>query len=50
MEEGVEDGITLFGEPFEDKYFFMFKMYPMTMGLIAVVLLATRLYSFTGLD
>ncbi len=48
-EEGAEDGMTILGEPVEDKDFFMFKMYPATMAVIAVVLLATHMYSFSGL-
>ena len=48
-EEGAEDGMTIMGEPSEDKDFFMFKMYPMMMTVIAVVLLSTQFISFTGL-
>ena len=48
-DEGAEDGMTIMGEPAEDKDFFMFKMYPMVMAVIAVILLATNLYSFSGL-
>ena len=48
-DEGAEDGMTIMGEPAEDKDFFMFKMYPMVMGVIAVVLLLTQLISFSGL-
>ncbi|RZD48472.1 MAG: hypothetical protein CXT66_05935 [Methanobacteriota archaeon] len=49
-DEGAEDGMTIMGEPPEDKDFFMFKMYPMMMAVIAVVLLSTQLISFSGLD
>ena len=42
--------MTIMGEPAEDKDFFMFKMYPMTMAVIAAVILSTHLVSFTGLD
>nr|AIF06659.1 hypothetical protein [uncultured marine group II/III euryarchaeote KM3_194_G04] len=49
-DEGAEDGMTIMGEPAEDKDFFMFKMYPMVMAVIAVVILSTHLYSFSGLD
>jgi len=48
-DEGAEDGMTIMGEPSEDKDFFMFKMYPMMMGVIAIVLLSTYLISYTGL-
>ena len=48
-EEGAEDGMPIMGEPSEDKDFFMFKMYPMMMTVIAVVLLSTQFISFTGL-
>ena len=48
-DEGAEDGMTIMGEPAEDKDIFMFKMYPMMMTVIAVVLLSTQLISFTGL-
>jgi hypothetical protein len=41
--------MTIMGEPPEDKDLFMFKMYPMMMTAIAVVLLSTQLISFTGL-
>ena len=49
-DEGAEDGMTIMGEPAEDKDVFMFKMYPMMMAVIAAVILSTHLVSFTGLD
>jgi len=49
-DEGAEEGMTILGEPVEDKDYFMFKMYPMVMAVIALVILSTHLYSFSGLD
>ena len=47
--EGGEDGMTIMGEEVTDADFFLMKMYPAIMAVIAVILLATNLYSFSGL-
>ena len=47
--EGGEDGMTIMGEEVTDTDFFLTKMYPAIMAVIAVILLATNLYSFSGL-
>jgi hypothetical protein len=48
-DEGAEDGMTILGEPVDDKNYFICRMYPMVMAVIAVVILSTHLVSFTGL-
>jgi hypothetical protein len=41
--------MTIMGEEVTDADFFLTKMYPAIMAVIAVILLATNLYSFSGL-